>query len=168
MTQHNSTKGIGRGMWLMAWLLLLVVLYLFFDRQVTEKYHPNHSLRSDQPATEVVLKRNRAGHYVAPGKINGKDVVFLLDTGATTLSIPQQVADDIGLIRGQRQRVNTANGTIEVYATTLDRVQLGGITLNSIRGNINPYMDGNTVLLGMSFMRHLEITQKGDTLTLRL
>ena len=113
-----------------------------------------------------MLKRNRLGHYVAPGKINNQPVTFLLDTGATAVSVPANVANNIGLTRGRSITVGTANGNIEVYQTTLKSVQLGNITLHEIRGNINPYMDGDTVLLGMSFMRHLELTQRGDTLTL--
>ena len=105
---------------------------------------------------------------MAPCKINGTDVVFLLDTGATTVSIPSNVAEKIGLEYGRKQQVGTANGVIDVYSTKLSSVQLGGITMNNIRGHINPYMDNSTVLLGMSFMRDLEIIQKGDSLTLKL
>ncbi|MGB0205720.1 MAG: retropepsin-like aspartic protease family protein [Neptuniibacter sp.] len=162
-----TPKRIGKGMWAIAWVLLLAMLYQFFDGQVEERYSPNQNLSSD-PSSVVVLKRNRQGHYVAPGKINGTDVVFLLDTGATTVSIPSNVAEKIGLEYGRKQQVGTANGVIDVYSTKLSSVQLGGITMNNIRGHINPYMDNSTVLLGMSFMRDLEIIQKGDSLTLKL
>ncbi|WP_067862047.1 retropepsin-like aspartic protease family protein [Neptuniibacter marinus] len=167
MTQQHTPKRIGQGMWMIAWVLLLGLLYLFFEDTISQQYNPNQSLVSDSSNTEVVLQRNRSGHYVAPGKINGTTVTFLLDTGATTISIPEAVAEKIGLTRGFRSEVSTANGNISVYNSTLDSVQLGGIKLYDIRGHINPYMDGETVLLGMSFMKHLEITQKGNTLTLR-
>ncbi len=166
MTSQHTPKRIGQGMWAVAWVMLLGLLYLFFEDQVKEKYNPNHDLVTDSSA-EVILKRNRSGHYVAPGEINGTPVIFLLDTGATTISIPEAVAERIGLERGFRSEVSTANGNIDVYNSRLDSVQLGGITLHNIRGHINPYMEGETVLLGMSFMQHLEIIQKGDTLTLR-
>ncbi len=162
-----TPKRIGRGMWAVAWVLLLGLLYQFFDGQVENRYSPNQNL-SNEPSSVVVLKMNRSGHYVAPGKINGTDVTFLLDTGATTVSIPGKVADKIGLKYGRKQQVGTANGVIDVFSTKLSSVQLGGITMNNIRGHINPYMDNSTVLLGMSFMRDLELTQKGDILTLKL
>jgi aspartyl protease family protein len=152
-------------MWFAAWLIFLLVMYQFFNGLLEKKYSPNLNLASE--GSEVVLKRNQLGHYVAPGKINGADVIFLLDTGATTVSVPGRIASRIGLERGYRQQVGTANGTIEVYSTNLDSVQLGGITLRDIRGHINPHMDDDTVLLGMSFMRNLEIIQRGDTLTLK-
>ncbi|MCP4595073.1 TIGR02281 family clan AA aspartic protease [Neptuniibacter sp.] len=167
MEPKNTSKKIGQGMWAVAWVILLGLLYLYFDKTVADKYNPNRALTATQSNAPVVLKRNRSGHYIAPGKINGVKVTFLLDTGATTISVPQSVADEIGLLRGHRQQVGTANGTIDVYASELDTVQLGSITLQNIRGHINPHMEGKTVLLGMSFMRHLEMTQKGDTLTLR-
>lgn len=166
MTSQHTPKRIGQGMWAVAWILLLAMLYLFFEDKVKEKYNPNHTLVTNSSA-EVTLKRNRLGHYVAPGEINGTPVIFLLDTGATTISIPEAVAEKIGLQRGYRSEVSTANGNIDVYQSQLDDVQLGGIKLHNIRGHINPHMDGETVLLGMSFMQHLEIVQKGNTLTLR-
>lgn len=164
---QQAPKRIGQGMWIAAWVVFLGLLYLFFEEQVTQKFDPNHDLQVSDNRQPVVLKRNKTGHYIAPGEINGKPVIFLLDTGATSVSVPQTVAQRIGLGRGYPRQVSTANGVIEVYASELDSVQLGSIKLHNINGHINPYMDGDTVLLGMSFMRHLEITQRGDTLTLK-
>jgi len=113
------------------------------------------------------LQRNRYGHYVADGEINQQPVVFLLDTGAGGISVPEGLAREIGLKRGSALRYQTANGMITVYATTLAQVDLGGIILRQVRASINPNMQGNEVLLGMSFLKHFEITQKGKTLTIR-
>jgi aspartyl protease family protein len=63
--------------------------------------------------------------------------------------------------------VVTANGTIPVYLTTLDRIQIGKIVLYDVRASINPYMDEDEILLGMSFLRHLEFSQRDDQLILR-
>ena len=63
--------------------------------------------------------------------------------------------------------VSTANGTIPVNMTTLGRVQIGNIVLNNVRAHINPYMDEEEILLGMTFLKHLEFTQRGDQLILR-
>ena len=49
----------------------------------------------------------------------------------------------------------------------LDEVSLGGITLNRVRASINPNMPQGEVLLGMSFLKHVEFSQRGDTLTIR-
>lgn len=166
MNEGQSPKQIGLGMWVIAWILLFVVLFMFFKDRINDIYNPNQDLQRT-PNSEVVLKRNHDGHYVANGSINGFPVVFLLDTGATTISIPNNVARKIGLKKGVSYKADTANGMINVYSCRLDSVQLGGIELNNIQGHINPRMEGDTVLLGMSFMRQLEMTQKGNTLTLR-
>ncbi|MDT8311763.1 MAG: retropepsin-like aspartic protease, partial [Methylophaga sp.] len=98
----------------------------------------------------------------------GHEVTFLLDTGATNISVPAGIAEAAGLKRGRPAMVGTANGVITVYQTQLDTVQLGSITLQAISANINPHMTDEIVLLGMSFMQHLEMIQREGTLTLRV
>jgi len=68
-----------------AWILALVLLMAYFNYFMEKEQNPNQSVYSrvdESGVTEVVLKRNRYGHYVTSGKINGVDVRFLLDTGA--------------------------------------------------------------------------------------
>lgn len=151
------------------WLLLMGSLTLFFNGFIQQRDNPNHALlSSDNVSGEVVLERNRSGHYLAPGLINGHPVNFLLDTGATHVSVPAGVAESAGLKKGRRAMVSTANGVVAVFQTELSSVQLGGITLNNIRASINPHMPDDVVLLGMSFMKHLDMNQRDGTLTLRV
>ena len=117
--------------------------------------------------TEVRLIQNRYGHYIVNGKINHLPVTFLIDTGATLISIPSHIAQKLQLKQGYRIQSRTANGNITVYSTRLDSVSIGAIELNNIRASINPYMSGDEILLGMNFMKHLEMTQKGKELILR-
>lgn len=171
MQDPDSTRrSTARLMTYLSWIALLVVLSIFFNQYTNKRDNPNHQLLMSSPgqASEVVLRRSRSGHYTAPGLINGEPVVFLLDTGATTVSIPETVAQRIGLQRGAPGRVNTANGVITVYQTQLQSVSLGGIEQQGVRAHINPHMPSEIVLLGMSFMQHLEMVQSGDTLTLRI
>lgn len=162
--------GAGNIMTIIFWLLLMASLTLFFNGFIDSRDNPNRHLANMEIGadSEVVLERNRAGHYVAPGKINGHQVTFLLDTGATNISVPAGIAEAAGLKQGRPAMVGTANGVITVYQTQLDTVQLGGITLSDISANINPHMPDEIVLLGMSFMKHLEMTQRDGSLTLRL
>ncbi len=166
----SNSNSIGKGMLAVSWVLILGLLTLFFGNVLEEKSNPNRSPVTQQTAQgvkEVYLKRNTYGHYVASGKINGHPVVFLLDTGATSVSVPEKVAREIGLRKGREQIVSTANGTITTYASNLQSVELGNIELQRVRGHINPYMDEEEILLGMSFLKHLEFTQRGDELILR-
>jgi aspartyl protease family protein len=156
-------------MWLAMWLLVLAMLTWFFNGMLDRQRNPNASpeSHSNGQVSEVVLQRNRQGHYVATGRINNEPVEFLLDTGATDVSVPAGLARELGLKKGARAMFETANGTVSGYMTNLDQVQLGAIALNNIRASINPGMAGHSVLLGMSFLKHLEFTQRGDQLLLR-
>jgi len=159
----------GKAITILFWLLLMASLTLFFNGFIQDRDNPNHALLELETASgEVVLQRNRAGHYLAPGLINGQPVNFLLDTGATHVSVPAGIAEDLGLRKGRRSQVSTANGVISVYQTELDTVQFGGIQLQQVRASINPYMPDEVVLLGMSFMKHLDMTQRDGVLTLRV
>jgi aspartyl protease family protein len=154
-----------------AWLLLLVLLTLFFSRWLEHQANPNQQLRTmvDQGGVSaVVLKRNRAGHYLAPGDINGVGVTFLLDTGATYVAVSQSIADEAGLKKGPVAQSMTANGVASSWLTEIDEVRLGSIVLHHVRATILPGMTGNEVLLGMSFLKHLKLEQQGESLKITL
>ena len=157
-------------MTVLAWIVVLGLLGAFFGGWMEKLNNPNQRIATQLSADgvrEVVLRQNRAGHYVATGAINGDPVTFLLDTGATSVSVPAGVARRLGLRRGTPLRANTANGVITTYSTRLDQVRLGDIALNNVRADINPHMQGKEVLLGMSFLRKLEFTQRDRELTIR-
>lgn len=167
---QQYTRKIGKGMIWLAWIAMLGMLTFVFSDYLEHQYNPNREAVSritQGGVREVVLKRNRDGHYVATGKINGEPVVFLLDTGATLVSVPEALASRLGLERGAGLPAMTANGTVTVYGTRLDSVSLGDIEVHDVRASINPGMRGNEVLLGMSFMKDLELVQRNGTLTLR-
>jgi aspartyl protease family protein len=166
---NPQQRRLGRGMIVAAWVLALGLLYVFFADQLDRQHNPNRNLdlRASQEATELVLRRNRMGHYVAPGLINGQPVTFLLDTGATVVSVPAHLGPTLGLVPGARQRVMTANGEVLARATRIGELGLGPFRMREVRAHLNPGMGGDQVLLGMSVLRQLEFTQRGDTLTLR-
>lgn len=160
---------IGKYMLILVWIIAFVGLTLFFGNWEKKQYNPNTDPRSqkDGISTSVTLKRNRFQHYIASGKINGSQVIFLLDTGATDVVVPAGLAAKLGLEKGREGLVQTANGTVTVWKTRLESLELGSIKLYDVRAAINPGMDGQEVLLGMSALKHLEFTQSGDTLTIR-
>lgn len=167
--QSDHSQRLGKGMIIAAWLLLLVLLTWFFNDRLDAQRNPNRQLApvSTNGIPEVRLVRNRFGHYVASGTINGHPVEFMLDTGATDVSIPAAVADRIGLQRGRRAWYQTANGTISAWQTTLDEIRLGPLRLGPVAASINPNGGDDAVLLGMSFLRQLDFSQQGNTLTLK-
>ena len=166
----NTPRKMGVIMFAMAWGVLFILLVMFFDDWLSDKHNPNQRPASESNAAgqiEVVLQANRQHHYVVNGLINGRDVVFLLDTGATDVVIPQLIAEKIGLKAGRKNFAKTANGSVTVYSTQLDSITIGEIELNNIKASINPAMDIEAVLLGMSALRQIEFTQRGNTLILR-
>jgi aspartyl protease family protein len=165
----DSPQRIGKGMIYAAWLFVLGLLALFFNHFLDNQRNPNQDLTTqyDQDGTRSVsLQRNRSGHYVATGTINEQPVIFFLDTGATMVSIPEHIAQRLNLRRGSPIRVSTANGIITTFNTRLENIALGEIKLQHVRGSINPHSEADEILLGMSFLKHLDFTQRGNTLIL--
>ena len=152
-----------------AFILLLALLTLFFNDRLERQRNPNQQLATSvtDSIPEVRLQRNRFGHYVATGSINGHPVEFMLDTGATDVSIPESIANKLGLERGQAVNYHTANGTVTAWQTVADEIQLGHLRLGPVRASINPHDSSDAVLLGMSFLKHLDFNQQGNTLTLK-
>ena len=118
-------------------------------------------------APELVVQRDRSGHYVVPGTVNGVEVEFLLDTGATAVAIPPALAERLNLRRGPDVEIRTASDIIPGYLVTLDEVSIGPLALTRVRGSVSERSIGDEVLLGMSFLRHFELSQRGRSLTLR-
>ncbi len=162
-----STERLGGRMLFIACVLGIALLTGFFQLLVERDENPNRQVRSrtGEGTTRVLLQRNRIGHYVATGSINGRQARFLLDTGATTVSVPEKLARTLELEYGPELVVQTAAGPARAYHTVLREVRLGDIVLYDVAGTINPYR-GAEVLLGMNFLGRLEFKQQGDTFEL--
>ncbi|MER2493208.1 retropepsin-like aspartic protease family protein [Catenovulum sediminis] len=166
----DYSQKTGKIMSYAAWIIAFFLLTYFFEGYLNKKENPNQNPESyytNQGAIEVKLERNQHGHYVTNGKINQQIVTFLLDTGATNVSVPENIAKRLNLPYGPSQRVGTANGSINVYQTRIDVLEIGDIKLRNVAANINPYMQGEQILLGMSVLKRIEFTQRGSTLTLK-
>lgn len=167
--QHPH-KRMGRTMYALAWIAAMGLLTLYFSDVLDRQRNPNRNVDSAVTAEgvrEVMLTRNRMGHYVSSGSINGEQVEFLLDTGATGVAIPAEIARQLTLPRGRPVIVNTANGPTRSYQTRLAEVRLGDIRLRNVQATITPGLQTREILLGMSFLKYIEFTQRGNTLTLR-
>lgn len=167
----DLSSRLGKSMLVGAWVLGLGLLVLFFDDLLDGQRNPNRNpdlqfSTAGQP--EVVLKRNRQGHYVATGRINGTPTTFLLDTGATNIALPRALAEQMGLPLRPGGLSKTANGVVQTWSTRLDSVSLGGLTARNLHAVVMPNMPGNQVLLGMNFLQDFDLIQRGDRLTLRV
>ena len=168
--QSLPGRKAGKVMALMAWLLVMAMLTWYFAGMEEDQYNPNRQVASyqrDDGGTEVVLERNRWGHYVASGTINGQPVTFMVDTGATHVAVPLHLADELGLERGMAVPINTANGRTTAYLTTIPSLSLGALQFSQVRGGLAPGMEGDSILLGMSVLADLHMIQQGNRLILR-
>lgn len=172
MLTHTATPKAQRGgivMMLLFWVLLMAVGTWWIHGGLEEMMRPNANIVHTLPAGEpITLQRNRAGHFEAPGRINGEPVNFLLDTGATYVAISADLADELGLEAGRSAWFNTANGRVEGTLTELDEVSLGGLKVQNVQGSISPGMERDTVLLGMSFLNLLSIEMHAGEMVLSL
>lgn len=115
-----------------------------------------------------MMTADAQGHFFTTGTINGTSVRFLVDTGATMISLGATDARRIGLDfnRGQKALTNTANGQAVVSKMQLDTVQIGNITLHNIDALIHQ-SEMPMALLGMSFLNRMEMQRDGSTMTLK-
>jgi aspartyl protease family protein len=115
----------------------------------------------------VVLKAGPGGHFVASGQVNGTTVRFLVDTGATVVSMSTQEAERIGLRYRSATPVlmSTANGTVQGYQLYLDTVRLGEVEVYNVQAIVTT-VPMPFVLLGNSFLSRFQLKQENDSLTL--
>ena len=167
--QQDAPAKMGRGMMTIAWIIALGLLTLYFTHWQEKQYNPNGRVEglAQSGVNEVRLQRNRQHHYVATGLINETPVTFLVDTGATHVAVPAHISDKLGLKRGAPGLSITANGTVQTYSTVIDKLQLGTIVLDDVRASINPGMQQNEILLGMSALKNVEFSSRDGVLTLR-
>ena len=169
MSGQTVGRRAGRVMWVLFWGAGLALATHFFGAWEDKQHNPNQVPTSShgQGYIEVRLAGNGQGHFVSTGAINGNTVLFMLDTGATDVAIPGEMAERLKLERGAPVTVSTANGMSTGYRTRIDRLQLGEIVLHNVRALVAPGMHGDEVLLGMSALKQLEFTQRDGTLVLR-
>ena len=125
----------------------------------------------DGPASaqSATLIADSGGHFLTPAEVNGISMRFMVDTGASLVTISSGDAKRAGInyLAGQRAMLQTANGTTPAYRVKLDTVRLGEITLNNVDGVV---VEGNVMgahgLLGLSFLNRLNMRRDGSTMTL--
>lgn len=118
-------------------------------------------------ASEIVLSAGPGGHFTSLGSINGRSVQFMVDTGATLVSMSQADAERIGLDLRSAQRglTTTANGVVPVHRVVLDSVRVGDVEIFNVEAAVVP-AQLPYVLLGNSFLTRFQMKRENDRLTL--
>ena len=170
MKTPQHTISIAKYFVWIAWLIAFVLLIFIFQGLLEQQWNPNtepNSSLSNGGKVEVRLSQNKQGHYLTSGLINGREVTFLLDTGATNVSVPLHIAEQLGLQKYGARIAQTANGQVKVFQTQLEQLSIGDIHLYDVDASINPGIRTNEILLGMSALKQVEFSQSGKQLTLR-
>ncbi|CAH2400645.1 TIGR02281 family clan AA aspartic protease [Mesorhizobium escarrei] len=130
---------------------------------VETQTHLNLATVPDRPATplgrKVVITADARGHFMSAFKLNGRQVDGMIDTGATLVAINSSTARRIGISLNAsdfKHQVNTANGAIKAALVTVDRLQIGKITVDGVQAVVLDDKALRTNLIGLSFLQRLE------------
>ena len=115
----------------------------------------------------LTLVADARGHYVVPGSINGAPMRFLVDTGATFISLGASDAKRarIDHLKGVPGMTQTANGITKVWKVRVSNVKVGSISLSDVEATVHEH-DMPITLLGMSFLNRMEIKRDGQSMTM--
>ncbi|HEX6005855.1 MAG TPA: TIGR02281 family clan AA aspartic protease [Burkholderiales bacterium] len=120
-------------------------------------------------AQSATLTADARGHFFTTAAVNGISIRFIVDTGASmvTLSATDAKRAGVAYLSAPRGLLQTANGVVAAYRVKLDTVRLGPITLHNVDGVVvETNALGGAGLLGLSFLNRTEMRRDGDTMTL--
>lgn len=156
-------------------MLLLVIGYSYRDVWSEMGTRVAGELVPGQPVTvdgsTVELRRTRNGSFHAYASVEGTRVLFLVDTGASDVTLTHEDATRIGIDTSQLKYTvpyNTANGQVYSARVDLDSITLNDtITIRNVRASVSKPGRINTSLLGLSFLDRLNRYEvRGDRLVL--
>ena len=127
------------------------------------------AVHANDKRDKLTLTETRNGMFVVGAKVNGVELPFLVDTGATSVSMDAALAQSAGLNfrSGTPGWSNTANGPVRSWQIKLDSIAVGPIVLYGIEANVREGPGtGGIGLLGMTFLNRVEMKREGETLTL--
>ena len=137
----------------------------FADKAVTG--HPQaaavrHTTRPAQPSgygRSLALDSDRLGHFHAQARVNGRRIDFMVDTGASQVVLRESAAAEAGIHPMPvdfSAVVSTANGKVKAAPASLDRVEIGDITVFDVPALVLPDDVLSENLLGVSFLSRLK------------
>jgi aspartyl protease family protein len=136
----------------------------YLDRQAETAASPQTSASAARTTASyasgkgVVLEADRSGHFIGSFRFNGRSEKGLVDTGASRIAINVTTARRFGIAVGSLSfdaRAQTANGIVEAAHVSLDRVEIGGISVRNVEAMVLPDKALSGVLIGMSFLSRL-------------
>lgn len=112
----------------------------------------------------VEVPRRPDGHFYLTLQVNGENVQFVVDTGATDVVLTKQDARKVGIELDDLAFIGaamTANGQVRTAPARVDEITLGDIAMRDVKVYVNEG-DMNRSLLGMSYLRRFERIEIAD------
>jgi aspartyl protease family protein len=118
-----------------------------------------------QNRTTVTIQRDLRGHFAVTGRVNGRPMGFMVDTGATAVALRASDAGALGIHPVPREfvaEVKTANGTVRAAEAQLSMVEIGAVSVREVKALVLPDTALSENLLGMSFLSRLRRFEYGS------
>jgi aspartyl protease family protein len=131
------------------------------DSQAISSWRSDSSSGSDKP---LVLSQGRGGNYYTDGSINGHFLNFVIDTGATFVTIPLSFAESAGLKCKSMATMQTANGSSNVCHVVIQNLSFGNFSLDSVDALVAPNL--GQALLGMNVLKRFRVEQDASEMRL--
>jgi len=119
-------------------------------------------------ANYAMVPADGLGNFVVDGQVNSMPIRFAVDTGATFITFPAREANRLGLDyhKGEKTVMETANGDVLAYRVKLDTVRVGEVDVRNVDAVVIEGKSLSNALLGMSFLKRVDLRREGTTLTL--
>jgi clan AA aspartic protease (TIGR02281 family) len=138
--------------------------------EAVSSWTPNTKVAAPAPKTKkkpsdpLIIKQGQGGHYYTSAEINSHSLTFVVDTGATMVSLPRAFAASASMFCNDKGQIETANGRANVCTTTITELKLGNFVLTNVTALIVPNL--SQPLLGMNVLQLFNIEQKNEEMRL--
>ena len=179
-TMTNGRKRGGAILSALIWLIIISLIFVMYtfknevtvitDRVISNLFVSRPSIDKDGRMIHI-YKNDRDRHFHIDTMINNKQVTFLVDTGASDITLSRTDARSIGVLLEALKydkQYSTANGIINAAIINIDKMKIGDITFTNVKASIGENDTNSTSLLGTSFLdRFKYYIFKDDVLTLK-
>jgi aspartyl protease family protein len=152
--------------WHLHWpagVLALIGVVFFAADRLTRTPTVVHAV----PGQVIEIPAARDGHYYVEGSVNGVPIRFMIDTGATYVSVSGRFAASARLPEGVKGYFSTANGTVEGRIVKGQVVEAEGFKVSGLSVAVTP-LGSKQGLLGQNFLKRFEVSQSQSVMTLKL
>jgi aspartyl protease family protein len=156
---------------------IALVAGMIIPQFATQMYTPRapHNLMAARQATQaeplssnpdaVVVPPDAMGHFRVEGRVDGRFLQFVIDTGASVVALTSDDAASLGIHPAESEFkavIKTANGTVRAAPVQLDMVEVGNLIVRDVAAMVMPEGALSDNLLGLSFLSRLRRFEYAD------